>query len=372
MEQAFFFLPDISGFTSFVTTTEQVHSRHLISELLEVVIAENMLGLELQEIEGDAVFFLRRGPAPADAEIAEQARRMFIAFHTHLRIIERDTVCQCGACRTVSNLTLKFIAHAGAFESTSVAGRSSVHGSDVILAHRLMKTGIPLREYLLMTGTEMSSVSSSDWLEWNAYEEHIEHFGTVPMRYVALSPLLQLVPDAAALPDHTPRGRARTFRLNIEAPMHLVHALLIDPETKKDYIPGLRESRNEQPINRVQSSHTCVFDDFEVHFVTLHNAVENREIRYRESADVSVGFGLIADYRLKDEKGSTLLTVRFFPSGKGDSGGGRSSVSMLARLKQRIQFSFALRNTRRNLRRFGAYCERAAGSDTEVTAPIRP
>ncbi|MEM6380660.1 MAG: DUF2652 domain-containing protein, partial [Bacteroidota bacterium] len=53
------FIPDISGFTRFVKTTERNHSRHIISELLELLIDENDIGLTVAEIEGDAILFYK-------------------------------------------------------------------------------------------------------------------------------------------------------------------------------------------------------------------------------------------------------------------------------------------------------------------------
>jgi len=60
MNSSLLFLPDISGFTEFVQTTEVEHSQHVISELLEVLIEANTEQLQLAEIEGDALFFLQR------------------------------------------------------------------------------------------------------------------------------------------------------------------------------------------------------------------------------------------------------------------------------------------------------------------------
>ncbi len=51
------FIPDISGFTAFVQQTEITHSQYIIAELLEVIGTANDLGLQLAEIEGDALFF---------------------------------------------------------------------------------------------------------------------------------------------------------------------------------------------------------------------------------------------------------------------------------------------------------------------------
>lgn len=53
------FIPDISGFTRFVTETEIGHSRIIIQELLEILINANGIGLEISEIEGDAILFYK-------------------------------------------------------------------------------------------------------------------------------------------------------------------------------------------------------------------------------------------------------------------------------------------------------------------------
>ena len=60
MKKSLLFLPDISGFTNFVQTTEVEHSQHVISELLEVLIRANTEDLQLAEIEGDALFFSKK------------------------------------------------------------------------------------------------------------------------------------------------------------------------------------------------------------------------------------------------------------------------------------------------------------------------
>ncbi|MCD4696906.1 MAG: DUF2652 domain-containing protein [Bacteroidales bacterium] len=55
----FLFIPDISGFTEFVNKTKIDHSKHIITELLEIIINSDQLGLTVSEIEGDAVLFYR-------------------------------------------------------------------------------------------------------------------------------------------------------------------------------------------------------------------------------------------------------------------------------------------------------------------------
>ena len=64
MGQALLFIPDISGFTNFVSNTEVNHSKHIIKELLELLIKKNALNLKLAEIEGDALFFYKEKILP--------------------------------------------------------------------------------------------------------------------------------------------------------------------------------------------------------------------------------------------------------------------------------------------------------------------
>ena len=52
-DQAIILIPDISGFTDFTSATEIDHSAHIITELLELIIASNETGFTLAEIEGD-------------------------------------------------------------------------------------------------------------------------------------------------------------------------------------------------------------------------------------------------------------------------------------------------------------------------------
>jgi len=54
---ALIFLPDISGFTQFVTQTEIQHSRHIVAELLETVMRANVLGFKISEVEEDVVLY---------------------------------------------------------------------------------------------------------------------------------------------------------------------------------------------------------------------------------------------------------------------------------------------------------------------------
>ena len=131
------FIPDISGFSRFVAETEIDHSRLIIQELLEILINANNMGLEISEIEGDAILFYKFGDPPALGEIYRQVEKMFVEFHRSIIAYEQGRYCQCKACISAINLTLKVITHYGEFTGYHVRNFSKLIGKDIIVAHQL-------------------------------------------------------------------------------------------------------------------------------------------------------------------------------------------------------------------------------------------
>ena len=146
-------LADISGFTAFVTATELEHGPPIIAALLEEVMRQLSPPLEIQEVEGDAVFAL--GP---DRSVTPPARLLdvledaFAAFRTRQEEMQAAETCSCDACRNIATLDLKIVVHHGRFLRQQVGGRSQVAGVDVILVHQLLKNRVGKRPaYLLLT-----------------------------------------------------------------------------------------------------------------------------------------------------------------------------------------------------------------------------
>ena len=69
------FIPDISGFTRFVSESEISHSRLIIQELLDTLINANQMGLEVSEIEGDAILFYKYCDSPDLADLYKQVEK---------------------------------------------------------------------------------------------------------------------------------------------------------------------------------------------------------------------------------------------------------------------------------------------------------
>jgi hypothetical protein len=185
------FVPDISGFTKFVTNIELIHSRHIIQELLELLIDQNQLEFEISEVEGDAVLFYKFGEAPELSSIYEQVEKMFKAFHEHLKIYDQQRTCDCTACSSAVNLSLKIISHYGEFTGYKVKHFHNLIGKDVIIAHQLLKNDIDKHEYWLVTKDLANNNPPDDfreWMNWNQSTKQTES-GEIPFYYAQLDQL---------------------------------------------------------------------------------------------------------------------------------------------------------------------------------------
>lgn len=179
----FLVLADISGFTAFVTTTELEHGPPIVAALLEEVIQRISPPLEIQELEGDAVFALGPdGTLVPPAILLEVLYAGFTGFRSRQREMEADESCPCNACRGVRRLRLKMICHYGTFLRQTVGGRVQAAGSDVILVHRLLKNRLGKKNaaYTLFTRPALHSMDVDPVRAGLfAHVERDEHFGDV-------------------------------------------------------------------------------------------------------------------------------------------------------------------------------------------------
>ena len=217
------FIPDISGFTRFVNETEIDHSRIIIQELLEILINSNKIGLEISEIEGDAILFYRSGNSPRVEDIYRQVEQMFCDFHRHIVAYEHRRFCQCDACKSAINLSLKVITHYGEFTDYQVKNFRKLIGKDIIVAHQLLKNDIPQHEYWLVTqnllpGNPPESLPA--WMEWNSSAKQTES-GEVSFKYTQLSQLKKDI-KPEPLPDINLSSKAKVISVSREYPVGII------------------------------------------------------------------------------------------------------------------------------------------------------
>ena len=181
-DHGFLILADVSGFTAFVTTTELEHGSEIIAALLDEVVGHFSPPLEIQEIEGDAVFALGGEASPlSKSRLLEVLEGAFAAFKTRQRTMQDAETCYCGACQQIGTLDLKMAVHHGPFLRHTVGGRSRVTGTAVILVHRLLKNGLGRTGgYALLTEPVLRSLGidvAAPGLP--VHTEHYEHLGDV-------------------------------------------------------------------------------------------------------------------------------------------------------------------------------------------------
>ena len=195
-DHGFLILADVSGFTRFVTTTELEHGSDIIAALLDEVVGHLSPPLEIQEIEGDAVFALGGEGSPLPkSRLLEVLEDAFAAFKARQRAMQEAEICPCGACQQTGTLDLKMVVHHGRFLRHMVGGRNRVTGTAVILVHRLLKNGLGRKGgYALLTEPVLRSLGiDATEAGLPAHTEYYEHLGDVRCFVRDLSPSLSPV-----------------------------------------------------------------------------------------------------------------------------------------------------------------------------------
>jgi hypothetical protein len=259
------FIPDISGFTQFVKHNAISHSQHIVEELLEILIDANEIDLQISEIEGDAILFYRQGQKPTAAEILAQVQRMYVKFHTHLKKYETHRICQCGACSSANALALKFILHFGEIAQKNVKNFTKLFGSDLILAHRLMKNKVKEEEYVLFTHQLLNACSA--WVEMKqaAWAQPREGEGTydgdlTKYCYLPLDPLSGLVPEPR-IEDYSVGANINALEVEgvVAGSLDMVFDVVSDVSFRHKWIAGLTASgETNGKITKTGSTHRCV------------------------------------------------------------------------------------------------------------------
>ncbi len=274
MAESLLFVPDISGFTEFVNNTEVEHSKHIIAELLELIIDSDELGLTVAEIEGDAVLFYKEGEVASLVDLAKQAESMFVNFHAHLRKYESHRICECGACRTAHKLTLKVVAHCGPIEFLKVKGFNKPYGSDLILVHRLLKNDVPNSEYLLVSkylaDREGNIESVPEWVKLEEGESAYETIGPVRYLYAGLEELHSRVPEPEPAPHFALIAEPIVVEGEVEVDADTLFRVVGDFSERLSWNDEVDEFLfDPAEINRVGTKHQCIIDGKSIDFETV-------------------------------------------------------------------------------------------------------
>ena len=288
MPKSLILIPDISGFTEFVNNTEITHSQHIISELLELIINSNELNMFVAEVEGDAVLFVKEDSVPSISDVISQAENMFLQFHRHLQQYESQRICNCGACSTAYNLSLKIIAHASEIGFTFVNKARKPFGPGIIKAHRLLKNSIPEKEYILFseaffTEIDQNAFPPAAWIEFTTGVSSYEEIGDVSFKYILLRKLKDHVHKVEPIKVIPLDINPVIFEGIIEKPVKNVFEILSNLDYRLNWNKGIKELvYDKNRINRAGTKHICVFSGSKVEIETLKNEIGTGKLVYGE------------------------------------------------------------------------------------------
>ena len=314
-------IPDISGFTEFMTSTELEHGSHAISFLLDAIIQAVGDEYEISEIEGDAVLMFKRGPAPTKKEILDICLKIFNAFHYQRKWMQQHTICPCGACQAIINLTLKFIAHHGMIGEMRIGRFITLSGTDVIIAHRLLKNSVPSHEYLLLSEKLLNNVpdSSEDFeMEWNDLSDEFASIGKVNYHFARLEEARKKTPDPPMPETHYQTDNTSQLETTIAANFRDVYMILMNIPSRAKWVPGLLKVEQEFPNAFVGSIHYCTFEDYKTVISPLQMELHEEGIVYAESCKIEeMNLSLVYEFTIKKiNENACIFASRFMNAGE--------------------------------------------------------
>ena len=312
-ETATIFIPDISGYTDFISKTEIDHNSLVIRTLITTIIEANSINLTVSEVEGDAVLFYRKGPPVPMDQMIDQVLMMYRGFHQALDMLNRTKLCPCAACKSLSMLTLKFIAHYGMIQEISYSNFNKASGKDMIIAHRLMKNRLPTHEYVLISRDYLDAAGSPrhDELQWHSAEEEYPGIGNVSFEYSTLEKIKESIPELPPLelPPATEFGDA--VETEIETPFLFAYCTIIDIGNRAQWMHGVTAVDGD-PVAHIGSKHSCISNEFRVDVYPVKAETSDDEALFLERREFpGSGLRLLFESRFrKISEDRTLARMR--------------------------------------------------------------
>ena len=322
-------IADISGYTAFLTSSEQDHANPILHSLLNSLVEQVGEPLQFWRMDGDAVLaYSTSQEFPSGEGFLTICENLYNVFANRLRDIIANTTCPCRACANVSKLDLKIMAHYGSFEEMKFGPMTDISGSDVILVHRMAKTDVKMttgiRSYALFSDTAVQAMDIDAAL--TPYSQEIEHFGDVSMK----------VYDLGAAWEKFRAGRERyfleeedgvwTYRRHFDLPIANVWEALTAPELKLRWMVGMKAVTVERPEGRigVGSGYHCAHEaaDFR-YWVTDWEPFDYFSTRINDPA--RDGISMPETYHLESTETGTAL--RYTIGQAHDADGNRSEIS---------------------------------------------
>jgi hypothetical protein len=255
-QHGYLVLADISGYTSYLSKVELDHAHEILTDLLEAIVGQFKTVLTISKLEGDAVFaYTPEANLPRGETLLELIEKTYMAFCDRRDSSHRRTTCACAACQNMPSLDLKFFVHHGDYIVQHVSGIRELVGSDVNLAHRLMKNHLTettgWKAYALFTGRGLERLGLP-LTDLHAQTETYEHLGEVATHSYDLHARRQELLSARR-DVITPEEADYIVTCEYPVPPPVVWEWLTDPRRRERWAHGVKFSVAARPRGRMSA-----------------------------------------------------------------------------------------------------------------------
>jgi len=259
MRNGAFVLADIGGYTTFLTDVGIEHAKEITSHLFDALFRVDPGSWKVGNVEGDCLFLYSDSPQPPQ-DLFAYLRRLYETFRESIVEIVSASTCRCGACDRSGDLTLKFVLHGGEFDTQDIVGRQELIGRDVVVAHRLLKNSVPIREYALIT-TALAGVAEASGLEVTPGRDEYGDVGAVDYVYVDFCRVREAFAKSREI-YLTQQTADVAVSIEIDAPPDFVWSIVMDPNKPTQWCPTLIEVETlSGTLMEADSVHTCLHGD---------------------------------------------------------------------------------------------------------------
>jgi uncharacterized protein YndB with AHSA1/START domain/class 3 adenylate cyclase len=239
IQRGYLVLADLSGYTPYLAGVELDHAHEILTDLLETIIDCFTPLLTISKLEGDAVFaYASDSRLPRGEAVLDLIEATYIAFRDRRQAIQNRTTCTCRACRNIPSLDLKFIVHHGEYLLQKVHAIVEPIGSDVNLAHRLMKNSVTQatgwQAYVIYTAQALARMGLSLPRTHHQMESY-DHLGTVAIECIDLQQRYDEISRSRRvflLPDEADR----VLEFDYAAPPQVVWEWFNDPAKRSQWM----------------------------------------------------------------------------------------------------------------------------------------
>ena len=315
MNKALYFMPDISGFTKFVNNTEIEHGIHIIAELLELLIDSATINLELVEIEGDALFMFT-SKIPDYGQLLEQTTAMLENFHKHTKSYESKRICNCGSCRTTTNLELKFLVHYGDLAFIKVKDIVKPYGKDVIKIHSSLKNKVPVNEYILLTNNAYDLYKDNvdeTWIKIN------ENYNSKKLEYFYknlenIQNNVELVDEKNEIKNKEISKPSITIEEDFDGNVQEIYTYISELKYRHLWDKEVKKIEfDENRVNRIGTQHNCILKVGNLNFETIANTTSDDLVYGENTKDLMFAKNFSYLIKLhKIDKNKTKVEVNLY------------------------------------------------------------